>query len=227
MIKRLKQTDKLQQSILFFIIIGFAIILLALRIHKTNSILFLFLIWNIFLATIPWILSSLLIIYPKLRKRYSILLPTGIIWILFIPNTFYIITDLFHLSYKNLAPVWYDFMLIFTFAWAGIMLGFTSIKDFEIILYEKVNKKIVPIFITLILFLISFGIYLGRFLRWNSWNIINEPANLFYDITHRITNPFSHPKTWGITILAGILLNIIWWSLKLFKNSSMNYLNNS
>jgi len=218
---------KLKQIIIIGITIIFAITLLALRIHKTNSQFFIFLIWNIFLAIIPWIISSLLVVYPKLRKRYFIFLPAGILWILFIPNTFYIITDLFHLNYKNLAPVWYDFMLIFTFAWAGIMLGFTSIKDFEIILYEKINKKIVPIFITLILFLISFGIYLGRFLRWNSWNIINEPANLFYDITHRITNPFSHPKTWGITILAGILLNIIWWSFKTFQKSSENYQSSS
>ncbi len=217
MIKRLKQTNKLQQILLISSVTVFGLLVLAFRIHKTDSIHFMFLIWNLFLAGIPWIVSSLLIVFPKLRKRYFILIPAAIIWLLFIPNTFYILTDLFHLNYENLAPIWYDLVLIFSFAWAGIMLGFTSIKDLELILSEKINKKIVVLITSLMLFIISFGIYLGRFLRWNSWNIINEPSNLLFDITDRFANPFDYPSTWGMTILTGILLNLIWWSFKLFQ----------
>jgi len=124
---------------------------------------------------------------------------------------------LFHLNYKNLAPIWYDLVLIFSFAWAGIILGFATLKDAEKILSERMNKKLIPVFITFILFLISFGIYLGRILRWNSWNILNEPEGLLQDIKERITDPFDHPATWGMTILVGILLNLIWWSFKYFN----------
>ena len=111
-------------------------------------------------------------------------------------------------------------MLIFSFAWAGLIFGFMSIRDFELIISEKTNKKIVPVFISIILFLSGFGIYLGRFLRWNSWNIINNPANLFQDITNRFANPVAYPRTWGVTIIAGILLNLIWWSFKVFQKKN-------
>ncbi|MCD4791826.1 MAG: DUF1361 domain-containing protein [Bacteroidales bacterium] len=77
----------------------------------------------------------------------------------------------------------------------------------------------------MILFLISFGIYLGRILRWNSWNIINEPGSLLQDITERISNPFNYPETWGMTILTGILLNLIWWSFKVFQTKNQNIIN--
>ncbi len=225
MLKKLKQTNKLQQSILIISVGTFAVLLLAFRIHKTDSVHFIFLMWNIFLAGIPWVISSLFILYPKLQKKTILILTAGIIWLVFIPNTFYILTDLFHLNYKNLAPIWFDLVLIFSFAWAGLMLGFSSLKDVELILSEKINKKLIPIFSSLILFLISFGIYLGRILRWNSWNIINEPGSLLQDITERISNPFNYPETWGMTILTGILLNLIWWSFKVFQTKNQNIIN--
>lgn len=225
MIKKLRETNKLQLGILIASVSTFALLLVAFRIYKTGSIHFIFLIWNLFLAGIPWVISSLLIIFPKLRKRLALLLISGIIWLIFIPNAFYILTDLFHLNYKNLAPVWYDLVLIFSFAWAGLMLGFSSLKDIELILSERLNKKWIPVFSALILFLISFGIYLGRILRWNSWNIINEPGNLLQDISERVSNPFDHPGTWGMTILTGILLNLIWWSFKVFQAKNQNIIN--
>ncbi|MCD4791825.1 MAG: DUF1361 domain-containing protein [Bacteroidales bacterium] len=139
MLKKLKQTNKLQQSILIISVGTFAVLLLAFRIHKTDSVHFIFLMWNIFLAGIPWVISSLFILYPKLQKKTILILTAGIIWLVFIPNTFYILTDLFHLNYKNLAPIWFDLVLIFSFAWAGLMLGFSSLKDVELILSEKIN----------------------------------------------------------------------------------------
>ena len=123
------------------------------------------------------------------------------------------------MNYKNLAPIWYDLVLIFSFAWVGMLLGYTTLQDAEVILSEKMNKKLIPVFSVTVLFLISFGIYLGRILRWNSWNIINEPAGLLHDIKVRITDPFDHPGTWGMTILIGILLNLIWFSFKYFNNT--------
>jgi uncharacterized membrane protein len=202
---------------LIFFVCMFAILLVFLRIYKTGSVHFIFLIWNLVLAGIPWILSTFLILYPKMRKRIIIPFIFGIVWIMFIPNAFYIITDLFHLNYENVAPVWFDLVLIFSFAWAGILLGFSSLKDMEVIMGERINKKFVPYIISGVLFLSSFGIYLGRMLRWNSWNIINHPVELLMDIKDRFENPFYHHVTWGMTILTGILLNLIWWSFQVLN----------
>ena len=69
----------------------------------------------------------------------------------------------------------------------------------------------------LLLFLGSFGIYLGRYLRWNSWDIITEPFKLMYDVGDRLINPFEHPQTWGMTILMGLFLNMIYWSFRLIR----------
>ena len=99
-------------------------------------------------------------------------------------------------------------------------MGFAALRDAEIVLAEKINKKLVPFFTTSILFLISFGIYLGRILRWNSWNIINDTGGLLQDITNRISNPLEYPRTWGMTVLIGVLLNLIWWSFKVFHNNN-------
>jgi uncharacterized membrane protein len=220
MLKKLKETNKLKQILLISLITAFGSLLLFTRMYKTGSYHFLFLVWNLFLAGIPWVISTALILFPNFRKRLVVLLISGFFWILFIPNSFYILTDLFHLNYKNLAPIWYDLVLIFSFAWAGIILGFAALQDAEEILSERINKKLIPFFSITVLFLISFGIYLGRVLRWNSWNIINEPAGLLSDIKERITDPFDHPGTWGMTIVIGILLNLIWWSIKTLQSKS-------
>jgi len=218
MITKLINADKLKPALLISLIGTFGILLVFFRIYKTGSPHFIFLIWNLILAGIPWILSTLLIIYPKLRKRISVLLLFGILWLLFIPNAFYILTDLFHLNYQNRAPVWYDLILIFSFAWAGILLGFSSLKDMELVLSERINMKCIPFILSGLLFLSAFGIYLGRFLRWNSWNIIDRPADLLFDIKERFENPLDHPGTWGMTILTGIMLNLIWWSFRIFNS---------
>jgi uncharacterized membrane protein len=67
------------------------------------------------------------------------------------------------------------------------------------------------------LFIGSFGIYVGRFLRWNSWDILTEPLHLIYDIGDRFINPFDHPRTWGMTIFMGIFLNMIYLSFRLIR----------
>lgn len=218
MVSKLIQANKLKPALLILMIGTFGILLVFFRIFKTGSPHFIFLIWNLMLAGIPWILSTLLILYPKIRKRIIVLIFIGILWILFIPNAFYILTDLFHLNYQNRAPVWYDLILIFSFAWAGILLGFSSLKDIEQVLSERINGKFIPFILSGLLFLSAFGIYLGRFLRWNSWNIINRPGELLFDIKERFENPMDHPGTWGMTILTGIMLNLIWWSFRMFNH---------
>jgi uncharacterized membrane protein len=182
--------------------------------------MFLFLNWNLFLAFIPWALTILVRIKPIIQKKRITIVTLLVSWLLFFPNAPYILTDLFHLRLKSAMPIWFDLVLILSFAWTGILFGFLSLLDIENILGKSIKSRYITLISIGLMFLGSFGIYLGRFLRWNSWDIISEPFKLIYDIGDRIINPFSHPRTWGVTILMGILLTIIYLSFKLVRKRS-------
>jgi uncharacterized membrane protein len=183
----------------------------------TDTKVFLFLNWNLLLAFIPWALTSLVIIRPRLQKSKLVLFVLLGSWLLFFPNAPYILTDLFHLRLKSSMPIWFDLILILSFAWTGLLFGFLSLWDIEKILQNYMRKTYVLLSSIGLLFIGSFGIYVGRFLRWNSWDILTEPLHLMYDIGDRFINPFDHPRTWGMTIFMGIFLNMIYLSFRLIR----------
>ncbi len=187
------------------------------RVYKTNHSLFLFLNWNLFLAFVPWVLTSIVMLSPNLKKRKWILTPLFISWVLFFPNAPYILTDLFHLRVDTKVPIWFDLVLILSFAWTGLLFGLVSLFDMEKLLSQFVNKRITTAISVFLLFVSGFGIYIGRFLRWNSWDVLNNPMKLMGDIADRFIDPNSHPRTWAVTILMGLFLNMIYWSIRLLK----------
>lgn len=185
------------------------------RAVYTDTVVYLFLNWNLFLAGIPWMLSSLVLLKPSLWKSKGMMVLLLGTWLLFFPNAPYILTDLYHLKLKTGVPTWFDLILILSFAWTGLLYGILSLLDIEKILLKSMTQTKVIIISILLLFVTSFGVYLGRFLRWNSWDIISNPLGLFQDILERFIYPFEHPRTWGMTILFGIFLNMIYWSFRL------------
>jgi uncharacterized membrane protein len=197
------------------------------RLVYTDSRLFLFLNWNLFLAFVPWLFSSILVIYPGIHKNKLAIVILLLSWLLFFPNAPYILTDLFHLRLESTMPVWFDLVLILSFAWTGLMFGFMSLWDIEFILRSKLNNKLLPVVSSVLLFLGSFGIYLGRYLRWNSWDILQEPFKIFYDIGDNLINPFHHPRTWGMTIFMFIFLSMIYWSFRFVKNRDEEIITNT
>jgi len=178
----------------------------------------IFLNWNLFLAFIPWFFTSLLILKPSINKSRFLILLILSLWLLFFPNAPYILTDLFHLKFRRPVPIWYDLLLILSFAWTGLLFGFLSLWDLEYILSKKIKPIFTKVISSCLLFLASFGVYLGRFLRWNSWEVVTNPNDLFVDIGDRVLHPFEHPKTWAMTILMGFILNIMYWSISLISN---------
>jgi uncharacterized membrane protein len=197
-------------SILCF---GFSIF----RFIYTDTKVFLFLNWNLFLAFIPWAVTSMAILKPGIQRYKITIFILLVIWLLFFPNAPYILTDLFHLRLKSAMPKWFDLILILSFAWTGLVFGYLSLWDIEKILSKSLSQIWISLISVCLLFIGSFGIYLGRYLRWNSWDIINEPFNLIYDISDRLINPFDHPRTWGVTLFMGIFLNMIYWTFRLVK----------
>ncbi len=220
MIERLKKINRLNITILLVVMSLFSFGLSILRFIITDTKVFLFLNWNLFLAFLPWLISST-IIYKGINNKF-ILIFLVFSWLLLFPNSPYILTDFFHLRLRASAPLWYDLIVLLSFAWTGLIYGFISLMDIEMLFKKYMSKWFITIISILFLFLCSFGIYLGRFLRWNSWDIISNPFGLFNDIIDRFVNPLEYPGTWGMTILMGILLNMMYFTLKIIKGQNRN-----
>lgn len=156
-----------------------AITLLLLRVKITHSMYLLFLIWNLFLALVPYFLSSSIHnnFFDSNKKIQNSIYT--LIWLLFIPNTFYILTDFTHLHYYNALQFSLDLLIISSFSFAGFYVGLLSLHHMHLLTIAKYGEKIGNFFILSISFLSAFGIYLGRVLRFNSWDIISKPIVLF------------------------------------------------
>jgi uncharacterized membrane protein len=174
--------------------------LIAVRVFITQQFLFVFLLWNLFLAAIPFGLSAALHLAAR-RPKARLLLPVGAVWLLFFPNAPYLVTDLFHLEPRAGVPYWYDLALIVSCAWNGLMLAYASLIDMHTLVRQRLGFWAGWSFATVALGLSAFGVYLGRYLRFNSWDILSNPFTLFYDIVQRFLHPFHNWQTWGVTVV--------------------------
>lgn len=176
-------------SLLAIISAGCTLLLLA-RIYHTENISFIFLIWNLFLAWIPlglaWYLHKNFYKNPA-RKRHVLII--GCLWLLFFPNSPYLITDLIHLKATKTIPLWFDSLLLFSFAMTGLVAGMLSLYYMHGIIRKMFRDTISWLFTTGLLILCSYGIYLGRVQRWNSWDIITRPGALMKDVVLHLADP--------------------------------------
>jgi len=218
MLKLLREHNRLKETLFIGVLVIFCLCLSTFRLLYSGRRAFVFLNWNLFLAVIPWVLTSLAVLHPNTRLKKTAIIVLLLAWLLFFPNGPYILTDLFHIHMNSSMPVWFDLVMVLSFAWTGVLLGFLSLWDIEKILKKLLGRKWVTIISSALLFIGSFGVYLGRYERWNSWNIINRPSGLFYDISDQVIYPADHPRTWGMTIVLGLFLNILYWSFRLIKN---------
>lgn len=205
-------SSRFKISLLLILMTVFCFSLSAFRYYISDTKVFLFLNWNLFLAWIPLLLSSCILAF-NIKSKISLIF-ISIVWILFFPNSPYILTDLFHLRARNSIPIWYDLIVILSFAWTGLICGFISLNDIEKRLSEYGKRNSISGVIVFFLFMSSFGVYLGRFLRWNSWDVLNNPFGLFSDIIVRLIYPMEYTKTWGVTVLMGIMLNFMYFTFK-------------
>jgi uncharacterized membrane protein len=176
-----------------------------------NEPTFVFLIWNLFLAWIPLFLSSIIEWLHTRKKHFLLIAPLLFLWLLFFPNAPYILTDLLHLRPRVVIPYWYDIMLISSFAWTGILLGLISLHSIHKVLQSYVPKIIEHGFLVLLLLLCSLGIYIGRFLRWNSWDIFYQPRGLITDLYTIVFYPMDLFPELGIIGLLLCFLYPFYW----------------
>ncbi len=193
----------------------FCVVASIFRYYYSNTFQFIFLNWNLFLAAIPWMLSSFLSFRPDLQQRKLLLFLLFCIWVLFFPNAPYILTDLIHLRLDSKMPIWFDLVFILSFSWTGLMFGFLSLMDIESFLKLHFSKWKVFLLSTIVLFMAAFGIYLGRYLELNSWDALREPVSFLGTISKYFLHPLNHLDTWGLTLFMGAFLNLVFWSLKI------------
>lgn len=190
----------------------YATLLVIYRIYYTNSLFYSFMLWNLFLAFLPFLISEIIPLCSK--KLLWFFFP---LWLLFLPNAPYLLTDIFHLQKGELMPMWYDLLMLLTFSITGMFLYFLSLLKMYVLISKIHSVTTANIILYGSIFLSSFGIYLGRYLRWNSWEILQNPTVLFQDVFNRIIHPENHLRTWGITIGYSILFVILFWFVKNIK----------
>lgn len=192
----------------------FSMLLLIARVLVTGYLTYLFLPWNLFLAYIPlaitlWIQRDIRL----LEKQWKFVLLL-LAWILFIPNSFYIITDLFHLTHVDTAPKWFDLLLLFSFAWNGLLFGLLSVRKMEVFTNIQWGARFSGIFVFVVMWLSAFGIYIGRYLRYNSWDVLTDPFSLLSETGEMVLHPFTYGVAWGMTLCYAAFMCLLYFTVK-------------
>ena len=196
---------------MLFSVLIMSFILLIIRIKLNKSFFYLFLVWNIFLAIIPYAIT----IYLSRIKLNKLKLGFGFcIWLLFLPNAPYIITDLLHLRVSTTHLLWLDILVISSFAITGMLLFFLSLNEMKVLIKLHFNKLPIAAITTSVIFLCGFGVYLGRFLRYNSWEVLSNPEQLLSDIINMLIYPLEHSEVWLFTFGFGGFLLIVYSMFK-------------
>jgi uncharacterized membrane protein len=176
------------------------------REHRYDAFGFRFLIWNLILAWIPLLLA--LLVYDRYRRGRSLLVlaPALVLWLLFLPNAPYIVTDFVHLSANSRAPLWLDGVELSAFAWTGMLLGFVSLYLVHAVARHRLGA--VPSWIGVfgVLALVSVGVYLGRVKRWNSWDLLTQPGARLAQLHAHLGDPASLTRAVGISLAVTCLL---------------------
>ena len=176
--------------------------LVLARIVSTGNINYSFLIWNLFLAWLPMILALLACEkYQSASGRNWQFLGLSVAWLLFFPNAPYIFTDLIHLTTRFYPHFWVDLSLILLCALTGLVLGFVSLYLMQSVVAQMFGRAASWFFIGAVAALSGFGIYLGRFLRFNSWDVLFKPWQLYQGIGNWVADPLANSTSLAFPLL--------------------------
>lgn len=183
---------------IFFTFIALAgLVLLVGRRFLPTERTYLFLIWNFFLAAVPLLISSLMLEMKNHRYPVHNIRVLGFFWLMFLPNAPYMLTDYIHLSISRGTMIWLDMLTISWFAVSAFIIAIISLNDVATLLSEKYTTLQVSAIVFSICLISGFGIYLGRDLRFNSWDIFAHPMSVLSQIIH------INPKADYPTLIAG------------------------
>lgn len=181
------------KSILMFIFLYWSICLAMYLI--IGDIRYALLSWNILLAILPLFFIGKVVANKQKQKKPIMWL---LLWLFFFPNSVYMVTGFIHLAnenfvwiidrdqhssysdiiYSNDIFVWAKLLVISLGFLLAILVGFESLYLFEQIIRKRYSKIICFFVIFGVALLTSVGVYIGRFLRFNSWDVVFSPLEL-------------------------------------------------
>ncbi|RDI14449.1 DUF1361 domain-containing protein [Flavobacterium sp. AG291] len=194
---------------ILFALAAFCIALLLVRAKITESIFFFFLIWNLFLAYTPLAITSLMRQQSYFMKKWYWFTPALLLWLVLLPNVPYIITDFIHLKKETNVPVWFEVLLIASFSTCGMLFGLASMKEMFTMIAKRTTERTAWIALAVVSIFCGFVMYVGRFLRYNTWDILQKPYALTVDILCSLTNAETCKPAWGITLGFGTLMFLL------------------
>jgi uncharacterized membrane protein len=204
------------QALLAFSMIvcsGVSVLLWLVRFVKTDSTVYYTLNVNLFLAWIPAVFA--LIAYNAYRKGSCIgafiALGCAAVWLLFFPNAPYLITDLVHLRPREDMPYWFDQILYMAFAFTGCYLGMISLILMQALVRRSVGWILSWIFTFGALVAAAFGIYIGRYLRFNSWDLLVNPKPLIKEILSWIRHPRSNSDAFIFALTFSLFFGAVYF----------------
>ncbi|WP_276978946.1 DUF1361 domain-containing protein [Flavobacterium filum] len=211
---------KKREFLVLSILTLFCLCLLLIRAKASNSVFFFFLIWNLFLGFLPYCISQMFFYSIKIRNNKWYRAFGLLVWLLFLPNSFYLLTDFFHLNKFNSVPVWFDLMVVSSFSLTGFLFGIFSLFTIEKLLRNHYSVNVSKIFLLISLYLTAFGIYLGRYLRFNSWDVLSNPINLL----NSCINCLFISDVQNFTLGFGTFLMVIYFVATSMKKNETNNL---
>ena len=195
-----------------------SVFLVVARIAYSDSGQFRGLIWNLFLAWIPFVLAYITYALSWQRKWLYIVIPVfAFLWLIFFPNAPYILTDLQYLNrFSADAPLWFDVILLIWFSWTGVLLGVVSLYLMHEIVQRNFGRWPGWFFVLVVSGLSSVGIYVGRFMDWNSWDILSNPSELAIDVLGLVIDPSL--RLFAFTALFTIFFLFVYLTLYTFAH---------
>jgi uncharacterized membrane protein len=196
------------------VLTSFSCGLLWVRMARTGEARFRFLLWNLFLALLPLLVGRIALLRPR---RSGVVVALLVVWLALFPNAPYLVTDLVHLTRAgSSAPLWFDLLLLLSFGVTGLLFAFRSLDDVLAWLCARLGHAVRLPALGGLCLLASFGIYLGRFLRWNSWDLLTSPRRVASSVVEILSGPKAFSALGFSGLFAGFLVLAYWgWSRQL------------
>jgi len=191
--------------------------LFAARATTSESGRYAFLVWNLFLAWIPFGFAWIAYSSTHLPKPVMVLLVglCAILWLIFFPNAPYILTDFQHLTRLNgEAPIWYDVIMLLWFSWNGVFLGVISLYFMQRVVARWLGSILSWAFVVGVTVLSSLGVYVGRFMRWNSWDVMFDPLGMPGEFLHTVSR--TQERTLTFSFLFALFFLFVYVTLFVF-----------
>jgi uncharacterized membrane protein len=191
--------------------------LFAARATTSESYRYAFLIWNLFLAWIPFGFAWIAYTSTRLPKAIMVILVgvCAVLWLLFFPNAPYMLTDFQHLTRLNgEAPVWYDVIMLLWFSWNGLFLGMISLYFMQKVVARWLGIIASWVFVVGVTVLSSLGVYVGRFMRWNSWDVMLDPFSMPGEFLHTFSR--TQERTLTFSFLFALFFLFVYVTLFVF-----------